>query len=243
MLPFDTKTFGSKYGGLTITKYPASSIIFAQGDIADSILYLQEGKVKLSVVSEQGKEAVIAILKADDLFGEGCLAVQPLRIATATTMSNCVITRLERVSVIRATHDDPSFSDFLMAHLLTVNARLNERLIDQLFNSSERRLARALLLLANYGKEERPEHVIPRIDQATLAKMVGTTRARVNHFMNKFRKMGFIEYNGDICVRSSLWNILLHDQPDATRPLQDEEDLRPLRKRAQRPRRGGTQTP
>ncbi len=195
-LPFDAKTFAATYGGVTTTKYQANFIVLAQGDAADCVFYIQQGKVKLSVVSEQGKEAVIAVLETGDLCGEGCLAVQPLRISTATTMTDCVMVRMEKASVVRAMHDNHAFCDFLMAHLLTQNVRLNDALIDHLFNSSEKRLARALLLLANYGKEVRQEQVIPKIDQQTLAKMIGTTRGRVSHFMNKFRRMGFIEYNG-----------------------------------------------
>jgi CRP/FNR family cyclic AMP-dependent transcriptional regulator len=222
-VPFDAKAFAAKYGGMTVTRYPAQSVVFAQGDAADCVFYIQQGKVKLSVVSEQGKEAVIALLETGDLCGEGCLAVQPLRIATATTMSDCTMTRLEKASVVRAMHDDPSFSDFLIAHLLTENVRLNEDLIDHLFNSSEKRLARALLLLANYGKDVRADQIIPKIDQNTLAKMIGTTRGRVSHFMNKFRSMGFIEYNGDIHVHSSLLNVVLHDHPNGVRALRDQQ--------------------
>ena len=213
MLPLDARVFVARYGGLTITKHQAHYIVFAQGDVADFVFYILQGKVKLLVVSEQGKEAVIAVLEAGDLCGEDCLAAQPLRISTAMTMSECVIARLEKASVIRAMHDDPSFSHFLITYLLTQNARLNEHLVDHLFNSSEKRLARALLLLANYGKEPRQECIISKIDQQTLAKMIGTTRGRVSHFMNKFRKMGFIEYNGDIRVHSSLLRVVLHDQP------------------------------
>jgi CRP-like cAMP-binding protein len=217
LLPFDTKAFGARYGSVVTTKYKAHSIVFSQGDVADSVYYIREGRVKLSVVSEQGREAVIALLDAGDLCGEGCLADQPLRMATATTMSECVLARLDKAGVVRAMHDDASFSEFLITYLLTQNTRLNENLIDHLFNSSEKRLARALLLLANFGREARKEQVISKIDQQTLAKMIGTTRGRVSHFMNKFRDMGFIEYHGDIHVNSSLLSVLLHDRPNGPR--------------------------
>jgi CRP/FNR family cyclic AMP-dependent transcriptional regulator len=219
MLPFDTKTFLAKYGGVTTTKCRAHAVVYVQGDAADSVFYIQQGKVKLSVVSEQGKEAVVAILETGDLCGEGCLNGQPLRISTATTLNECIMVRLEKASVIRALHDNHSFSDFFIEYLLTQNLRLKEHLIDHLFNSSEKRLARALLLLANFGKEGRQELIIPAIDQQTLAKLIGTTRARVSHFMNKFRKLGFLEYNGNIRVHSSLLNIILHDPPNGIKAL------------------------
>jgi CRP-like cAMP-binding protein len=239
-VPFAAKTFAAKYGGATVAKYPAHAIVFAQGDAADSVFYIQQGKVRLSVVSEQGKEAVIALLGPGDLCGEGCLAGQPLRICTATATSECTLTRLEKASVVRAMHDDQAFCDFLIAHLLTENVRLNEHLIDHLFNSSEKRLARALLLLANYGKDIREDQIIPKIDQTTLAKIVGTTRGRVSHFMNKFRSMGFIEYNGDIHVHSSLLNVVLHDQPNGFRRLREREGREVLREGKQRTRRSET---
>lgn len=221
---FDPKAFAAKYGGLTITKYPAHSTIYAQDDAADCVFYIQQGAVKLSVVSEQGKEAVIALLEPGDLCGKSCLTVEPLRMATATTMSECVMARLEKASVIRALHDGGWFSDFFLMHLLDENRRLKAHLIDHLFHSSEKRLARALLQLANYGKDECEQRIIPKIDQTTLAKMIGTTRGRVSHFMNKFRRMGFIEYNGEIRVHSSLLNIVLHDQPTDIRAFRDRED-------------------
>ena len=220
---FDANAFVAKYGGVPLTKYRAHAILFAQGDAAECIFYIQQGSVQLSVVSEQGKEAIVAILDAGHLCGEGCLNGQPVQISSATTMSECVIARLEKDSVMRALHDDTHFSDFFIEYLLTQNLRLKEHLIDHLFNSSEQRLARALLLLANYGKEPRDEKIIPKIDQLTLARMVGTTRARVSHFMNKFRRMGFIEYNGDIHVHSSLLNVILHDQPNGLRALRARE--------------------
>ena len=220
---FDANAFVAKYGGVPLTKYRAHAILYAQGDAAECIFYIQQGSVQLSVVSEQGKEAIVAILDACHLCGEGCLNGQPVHISSATTMSECVIARLEKASVMRALHDDPLFADFFIEYLLTQNLRLQEHVIDHLFNSSEQRLARALLLLANYGKEPRDEKIIPKIDQLTLARMVGTTRARVSHFMNKFRRMGFIEYNGEIRVHSSLLNVILHDHPNAARALRARE--------------------
>jgi CRP/FNR family transcriptional regulator, cyclic AMP receptor protein len=210
--PFDPKLFLARVGkGRTLTDYPKNSKVFSQGDPADSIFYLQKGKVKLTVLSKQGKEAVIAILGANDFFGEGALAGQPRRMSTATTMSECSIMRLEKASVIRVLHDEPAFSEIVLHYLLARNIRIEEDLVDQLFNSSEKRLARVLLLLANFGKEGRPEPVIPKISQETLAEIVGTTRSRVSFFMNRFRKLGFIHYNGGLQVHSSLLNIILHD--------------------------------
>jgi CRP/FNR family cyclic AMP-dependent transcriptional regulator len=214
-LPFDATAFGAKYGGMTITKYRATATVYAQGEPSNSLFYIQQGRVKLSFVSEGGKEAVIAILEAGDLCGEGCLSGQPLHISTATTLTECVIARLEKTSVVAALLDGPAFfSDFVIESVLTKNCRFEAQLIGHLFDSSEERLARALLCLANYGKEARDEVIIPKINQETLAKMIGTTRGRVNYFMNKFRKLGFIEYNGDIRVHSSLLNVVLHDQPN-----------------------------
>ena len=184
-----------------------------QGDAADSIYYIKKGQIQLTVISMQGKEAVIAVLGAGDFCGEGCLVGEPLRMATATTMTQCVIVRLEKAIVIRAIHEDREFSEFLVTYVLKRTARLTDNLVDQLFNSSEKRLARILLLLANYGKEGRTETVINDVDQETLAQMIGATRSRVNFFMNKFRKLGLIEYNGRINVHSSLLRVVLHDQP------------------------------
>ena len=211
---FDPKAFLAKVdGGRTILESQDGQIIFSQGDPADSVFYIQKGSVKLTVVSEQGKEAVVAILGKGDFFGEGCLAGQPLRMASATAMMECEIMRLAKAAVIRVIHDEPTFSEMFMSHLLTRNIRVEADLVDQLFNSSEKRLARALLLLANFGKEGKPEPVIAKISQETLAEMIGTTRSRVNSFMNKFRKLGFIEYNGKLEVHSSLLNVVLHDEP------------------------------
>ena len=187
--------------------------MFAQGDPADAVFYIQKGKVKITIVSEQGKEAVVAVLAADEFFGEGCLAGQAQRITTAAAMTESVILRLEKAAIVRVIHQEPAFSEMFIAHLLGRTIRVEADLVDQLFNSSEKRLARVLLLLANFGKESKPEPIIAKISQETLAEMIGTTRSRVSFFMNKFRKLGFIHYNGGIEVHSSLLNAVLHDQP------------------------------
>ena len=211
---FDTKTFLARVGeGRSIGKYRKGDVVFSQGDNGDAVFYIQKGKVKLTVVSELGKEAVIAILGADEFFGEGCLAGQLQRIATVTVMTDAVIMRLEKAAIIRVIHQEPAFSEKFIAHLLGRSIRVEADLVDQLFNSSEKRLARLLLLLANFGKDAAPEPVIPKISQETLAEMIGTTRSRVSFFMNRFRKLGFIKYNGGIEVHSSLLNVVLHDQP------------------------------
>jgi CRP-like cAMP-binding protein len=187
--------------------------VFAQGDAADSVFYIQKGRVKLSVVSKQGKEAVVAILDAKDFFGEGCLAGQTRRMATAATMTDAAVVRLEKAAVVRVIHNEPEFSDVFIAHLLGRNIRVEADLVDQLFNSSEKRLARLLLMLANFGQEEEPRPMITKISQETLAEMIGTTRSRVSYFMNKFRRLGFISYNGGIEVHRSLLNVVLHETP------------------------------
>jgi CRP/FNR family cyclic AMP-dependent transcriptional regulator len=212
---FDPELFLAKVGeGRSIGKYRKDQIVFSQGDPADAIFYIQKGKAKVTVVSEQGKEAVVAILGPDDFFGEGCLAGQPRRMATVSTMGEGLFMRLEKASVVRVIHDEPAFSEMFIAHLLARTIRVEEDLIDQLFNSSEKRLARMLLLLANFGKDGRPEPVIAKVSQETLAEMIGTTRSRVSFFMNKFRKLGFIHYDGGgLEVHSSLLNVILHDQP------------------------------
>lgn len=213
-VPFDAKSFLAKVGdGRTIAKYRKNQVVFSQGEPADAVFYIQKGKVKITVISEQGKEAVVAILGADDFFGEGCLAGQPRRMATVRAMSDMAVMRIEKAAIIALLHKEPAFSEKFIAHLLARTIRVEEDLVDQLFNSSEKRLARLLLLLANFGKEGTPEPVIAKISQETLAEMIGTTRARVSFFMNKFRKLGFIEYNGGIEVHSSLLNVVLHDQP------------------------------
>lgn len=197
--------------GKNLVPYRRKQVIFAQGDPADAVFNIQKGKVKLTVVSKQGKEAVLALLGVDDFFGEGCLAGQPLRMSTATTIDDAMIVRVPRKSMVRLLRTEPEFSEDFTAYLLSRNIRIEEDLVDQLFNSSERRLARVLLLLSHFGKEGKPESVIPKISQETLAEMVGTTRSRVSHFMNKFRKLGFIDYNGGLWVHSSLLDIVLHD--------------------------------
>ena len=216
--PFDPKVFlDTENVGRTISKYQKDQTVFAQGSPADAVFYIQKGKVKITVVSEQGKEAVVAVLGSDEFCGEGCLTGQPRRIATAVAMTKCEIMRLEKVAIVRVLHEEPAFSEMFIGHLLARTMRVEEDLIDQLFNSSEKRLARALLLLANFGKDGRPEQIIAKVSQETLAEMIGTTRSRVSHFMNKFRKLGFIEYNGHLEVHSSLLNVVLHDDPHIIR--------------------------
>ena len=212
--PFNPKSFLAKVGeGRSIGSYDKDQIVFSQGDPADAVFYLQKGTVKVTVVSEQGKEAVVAILGANEFFGEGCLAGQKRRIATATTITESVIVRLEKAAILRVIHQEPAFAEMFIAHLLGRTIRVEADLVDQLFNSSEKRLARLLLLLAHFGKEDKPEPMIAKISQETLAEMIGTTRSRVSFFMNKFRRLGFIDYNGGIEVHSSLLNVVLHDEP------------------------------
>jgi CRP/FNR family cyclic AMP-dependent transcriptional regulator len=216
--PFNVATFlAAVDGGSTVSTYRKNKRIFLQGDPADSVFYIQEGRVKVCVASEQGKEAVVAIHAKGDFFGEGCLTGQPRRLATVATMTESVIMRLDKAAIVRMLHDEPKFSEVFMSYLLARNARVEEDLVDQLFNSSEKRLARLLLLMANFGKEAEPEPVIAKISQETLAEMVGTTRSRVSRFMNKFRKLGFIDYNGHLEVHSSLLNVVLHDTPKIRR--------------------------
>jgi CRP/FNR family cyclic AMP-dependent transcriptional regulator len=224
---FDPKIFLAKVGGgKTISKYRKDQTVFAQGDDADAVFFIQKGKVKVTVLSKQGKEAVIAILGKDEFCGEGCLAGQRKRIATATALGDCEIMRLQKSTILQALHDEPSFSEMFVEYLLARTIRVEEDLVDQLFNSSEKRLARALLLLANFGKEGKPEPIITKVSQETLADMIGTTRSRVSFFMNKFRKLGFITYNGKIEVHSSLLNVVLHDQAQHN----DEPKKPPLEK-------------
>jgi CRP-like cAMP-binding protein len=192
-------------------EHPPATVIFAQGDVATSVMFVEEGNVRLSVVSRTGKEAVLAVLDPHHFFGEGCLAGQPKRMATATAMSSCTILTIDKAEMSRQLHDRPAFSDRFLSHMLTRNIRIEEDLVDQLFNSSEKRLARTLLLLARYGEAETPERLLPKLSQELLAEMVGTTRSRVNFFMNKFRKLGFIEYNGGLKIHSSLLSVVLHD--------------------------------
>jgi CRP/FNR family transcriptional regulator, cyclic AMP receptor protein len=209
---FDVKSFLSSVGsGRSTEKYQRKKIIFRQGDPADSVFYIQSGKIELSVMSNQGKERVIAILSAGDFFGEGCLAGQPLHMASAIALAESVIFKIEKQTMIRVLRDEPTLSEMFMAFLLARNIQFEADLVDQLFNSSERRLARLLLLLTNFGKEGTLESVIPSISQDILAARVGTTRSRINFFMNKFRKLGLIEYNGHLKVHSALLNVVVHD--------------------------------
>jgi CRP-like cAMP-binding protein len=209
---FDPKRFLAKVGsGRSVATYVPPNRIFAQGDPANAVFYIQEGQVKLTVVSRQGKEAVIGMLGAGDFFGEGCLAGQPMRMASSAAMSECSIMKLEKAALIRVLREKPDFSEMFLMHVLSRNIRFEADLVDQLFNSSEKRLARVLLLLANFGKAGEPQAVIPKISQETLAEIIGTTRSRVSFFMNRFRKMGFIHYNGGLEVHSSLLNVVLHD--------------------------------
>jgi CRP/FNR family transcriptional regulator, cyclic AMP receptor protein len=209
---FELKVFLARAdGGRTNAEYRAADSVYVQGEAADCIFYIKKGEIKLTVVSKQGKEAVVAILRGGDFFGEGCLAGQPVRMASAIAMHKCSVMRVEKAVVLRLLHEEPSFSELFIAHLLSRNIKIEEDLVDQLFNSSEKRLARVLLLLANFGKEGVPQTVIPHITQETLAGIVGTTRSRVSFFMNRFRKLGFIEYNGGMKVHSSLLNVVLHD--------------------------------
>jgi CRP/FNR family transcriptional regulator, cyclic AMP receptor protein len=211
---FDPKTFLSTMdGGRKIAAFPKKQTIFAQGDSSDAVFYIQKGKVKLTVVSQIGKEATIGILNAGDFCGEGCLTGQPLRLCSATAMTDCTVMRIDKKSMMEVLHREPAFSELFVAYLLTRNIRYEEDLVDQLFNSSEKRLARILLLLAQFGKDGKPETVISKISQETLAEMVGTTRSRVSFFMNRFRKLGFVDYHAgdELQVHSSLLNIVLHD--------------------------------
>ena len=209
---FNSKIFLEKVGkGKTMLAFPSKQIIFSQGDMADSVFYIQKGQVKLSVVSQQGKEAIVGMLNPGDFFGEGCLVGQVVCMATATASSKTTIVRIDKATMVKVLYDEPIFAELFMAYLLTHNIRIQEDLVDQLINSSEKRLARLLLLMARFGKEGMSEAIIPKISQEALAEMVGTTRSRVSFFMNKFRKLGFLEYNGGVHVHSSLLNIVLLD--------------------------------
>jgi CRP/FNR family transcriptional regulator, cyclic AMP receptor protein len=211
---FDLDVFLTTEGvGRTVSTYAKDQKIFAQGHPADAIFYVQRGRIKIAVVSQQGKEVVVAILGRAEFCGEACLSGQSRRTATAVTMSDCQVMRLEKAAVTRVLAKKPAFSAMFIAHLLARTLRVEEDLIDQLFNSSKKRLARALLLLANFGKEGKPERVVAKVSQEMLAGMIGTTRSRVSKFMNKFRKLGFIDYNGHLEVRSSLLSVVLNDQP------------------------------
>ena len=211
---FNPQTFLSTIDrGRTVAAFPKKQIIFAQGDLSDAVFYVQKGKVRISVLSKNGKEATIAILNEGDFFGEGCLAGQPVRMCSASTVADCSLMRIDKNSMMEVIHGEQAFSDMFVAYLLTRNIRYEEDLVDQLFNSSEKRLARILLLLAHFGKDGKPETVIPKMSQESLAEMIGTTRSRVSFFMNRFRKLGFIDYHAgdELQVHSSLLNVVLHD--------------------------------
>ncbi len=211
-LAFDPQTFLTRIEeGKTTRRYRSKQVIYSQGDVADAVFYVESGKVRLTVVSTRGKEAVIGVVEPRSFFGEGCLAAQPLRMSTAIATEPASILRVDKSTMVRSLHREQEFAELFIAYLLSRNVRIEEDLVDQLFNSSEKRLARILLLLAHFGKESRPESVIPKISQETLAAMVGTTRSRVSFFMNRFRKMGFIHYNGGLAVHSALFTVLLRD--------------------------------
>ena len=215
---FDAQASLAKLGvGKTILAFEKGQNVFEQGDAADSVYYIQQGRIKLTVLSDQGKEAIVGILEPSQFFGESCLTGHKLRISTTTAMEPCVVTVITKKAMITLLHDEPAFSEFFLTYLLTRNIRIEEDLIDHLFNSSERRLARMLLLLANFGKDGPPQPISPNISQETLAEMIGTTRSRVSFFMNKFRKLGLINYNGHIEVNSSLLSTVLHDKPQLKR--------------------------
>ena len=217
-IAFDAKEFLAKVGeGKSILNYRSGQTIFSQGDFADTVFYIQKGKIKCVVTSDQGKEAVVGIFEPEQFFGEGCLNGHSSRIATTVAMEECVITSITKSAMIKILHSEPAFSELFTAYILTRNGRIEEDLIDQLFNSSEKRLARLLLLLANFGKDGSPQTIQPNISQETLAEMIGTTRGRVSFFMNKFRKLGFINYNGNVEVNSSLLNAVLYEKPEVQR--------------------------
>jgi CRP/FNR family transcriptional regulator, cyclic AMP receptor protein len=209
---FDAQAFLHSAGvARKVRKFKRTEVVYSQGDDAKSIMYLQAGGIKLSVVNEVGKEAVVAILEPGDFFGEGCLAGQPIRMGTATAVTPTVVLEIEKVEMFKVLHEQHAFSDRFLTFMLARNIRIEQDLIDQLFNSSEKRLARTLLLLARYGKENQPQGILPKMSQETLAEMVGTTRSRVNFFMNKFRKLGFIKYNGGLQINTSLLSVVLHE--------------------------------
>jgi CRP/FNR family transcriptional regulator, cyclic AMP receptor protein len=215
---FDPQEFLAKVGtGKTISKYRKGQIVYAQGDLADTIYYLQKGKIKVVVLSEQGKEAVVGILEPRQFFGEGCMNGHQLRVATSTAMEECLVTAITKAAMFATLESEPKFSELFVAYLLTRNSRIEEDLIDQLFNSSEKRLARLLLLLANFGNEGNPTPINQNVTQKTLAEMIGTTRSRVSYFMNKFRKLGLISYNGKLQVHRSMLNAVLYEKPQIKR--------------------------
>jgi CRP/FNR family cyclic AMP-dependent transcriptional regulator len=215
---FDPQAFLAKVGdGKTVLTFHKNETVFSQGEAADKVFYIQKGRVKVVVMSERGKEAVVGIFEPGQFFGEGCLNGHPLRISTTTVLEDCVITAITKTAMLAALHDEPKFSELFMSYLLSRNSRIEEDLVDQLFNSSEKRLARLLLLLANFGREGSLHPIKVQVSQETLAEMIGTTRSRVSFFMNRFRKLGFISYNGKIEVHNSLLNAVLHDKPQIQR--------------------------
>jgi CRP-like cAMP-binding protein len=217
--PFDPAAFlQTAANGRIISTHKKKGIIFEQGDPADTVIYIKSGKIKVTVISKEGNEAVVAILGEDEFLGEGCLIGQSKRLATASAMTDCTVMSVSKIEIQRVLKDEPTFSQMFVTHVLERNARVQEDLVDQLFNSTEKRLARVLLLLANFGKQGRPEPIIAKISQETLAEMIGTTRSRVSHFMNKFRKLGFIDYNGHLEVHSSLLSVVLTDQSRSVAP-------------------------
>jgi len=217
--PFDPVVFLETVAkGRVVASYAKKQIIFSQGDAANSVFYIKKGKIKVTVVSKGGKEAVVAILGQDEFLGEGCLVGQPRRLGTAMAMTECVTMKVDKTEIQRVLHDETAFAQMFISHILARNARVEEDLVDQLFNSTEKRLARILLLLANFGKEGRPEPIIAKISQQTLAEMIGTTRSRVSHFMNHFRRLGFIDYNGHLEVHSSLLSVVLNETPNTVAP-------------------------
>ena len=222
---FDLESFlSSVNGGRSQLQYQAGQAIFAQGDPCDAVFYMRAGQCKITVISEHGKEAIVAIQGDGDFFGEGCLTGLPLRLATATALSACDVMRISKAAMQGVLHREPSFAEFFMSYLLRRQMRVEADLVDQLFNSSEKRLARVLLLMANFGKDGKTELVIPKLSQETLAEMIGTTRSRVSGFMNKFRRLGFIEYNGELKVHNSLLNVILNNIPPDIRAVIEERD-------------------
>jgi CRP/FNR family transcriptional regulator, cyclic AMP receptor protein len=216
--PFDPRSFLSNAAsGKAIIVFQKNQIVYKQGEVADTVYYIQTGTIKLTVVSEQGKEAVVGMLEQGQFFGEGCLTDSRSRIGTTTAIENCLITSIKKEAMLAVLNQQPKFSEYFRAYLLTRNSRIEEDLIDQLFNSSEKRLARLLLLLANFGKDSAPRPILAHISQETLAEMIGTTRSRVSFFMNKFRKQGLISYDGKIEVHNSLLNAVLHEKPEINR--------------------------
>ena len=216
--------------GRIISTYPEGEIIYTQGDDANAVFYIRRGKVKITVLSPSGKEAVIAVLKADEFFGEGCLIEQTQRLSTAVSVTECEIMQVDKIEMNRVLHDEPAFSKMFVSHILVTSTKMEENLIDQLFNSTEKRLARTLLMLANFGRVGRPEPIVKGISQEVLAEMIGSTRSRVNQFMNKFRDLGFISYNGKLEIHASLLSVVLNDRPAA--PKSFVKPSRPAPRRA-----------